>query len=74
MDKIRLDPGRLKTCPADCFTHPGETPTSCASACQCQGCGMRLPDRMSDEYGSLTQVLNVFEISGRSRALAALPC
>ena len=31
-----------------------ETPSSFASACQCLGCGIRLPVWMSDEYGSLT--------------------
>jgi hypothetical protein len=29
-------------------------PTSCARACHCRGCGMRLPAWISDAYGSLT--------------------
>ncbi len=32
----------------------GETPTRFASACQCRGCGRRLPARMSAAYGSET--------------------
>src|SRR5215469_2343875 len=31
------------------------TPVNSASACQCLGCGTRLPDWISAEYGSLTQ-------------------
>jgi len=32
-----------------------ETPTNSASACQCLGCGTRLPDWISEAYGSLTR-------------------
>jgi len=34
--------------------HRGCTPTSCAAACQCRGCGTRLPAWIAEEYGSLT--------------------
>jgi len=50
-----------------------ETPTSRASACQCRGCGTRLP---ACEYPRNTarspQELNVFGTSRRWRALVAL--